>query len=216
MRPLLEHQSEVVSKAVRTIDPDVVLNTPGADLVNLIYEKYRVEPIVLDLAARRSSGAKDVSIPIDSWSGRGGSRAVFAAGPRLVSLLALNGLRISEALGADIDDLGLERGHRTLVVHRQGGKTVTIPLAPRTARAVDRASASACPGPTSSTATASASVGMRRRGWCAGWSSGRGSPSALARTASGTRSSPPPRRWRAPARRAGGRLARRSSHNHPL
>lgn len=51
--------------------------------------------------------------------------------------LSLNGLRISEALGADIDRLGFERGHRTLVVHRKGGKTVTIPLAPRTARALD-------------------------------------------------------------------------------
>jgi integrase/recombinase XerD len=41
----------------------------------------------------------------------------------LCSLLALNGLRISEALGATIDQLGLERGHRTLLVHRKGGKT---------------------------------------------------------------------------------------------
>ena len=57
----------------------------------------------------------------------------------LCSLLALNGLRISEALGADIEQLGLERGHRTVVVHRKGGKTVTIPLAPRTARAIDLA-----------------------------------------------------------------------------
>jgi integrase len=55
----------------------------------------------------------------------------------LCSLLALNGLRISEALGANIDQLGLERGHRTLLVHRKGGKTITIPLAPRTARALD-------------------------------------------------------------------------------
>ena len=55
----------------------------------------------------------------------------------LISLLALNGLRVSEAIGADIERLGLERGHRTLVVVRKGGKTVTIPLAPRTARAVD-------------------------------------------------------------------------------
>ena len=38
----------------------------------------------------------------------------------LVSLLALNGLRVSEALGADIDALGLERGHRTLTVIRKG------------------------------------------------------------------------------------------------
>jgi len=55
----------------------------------------------------------------------------------LISLLALNGLRVTEAIGADIERLGLERGHRTLVVLRKGGKTVTVPLAPRTARAID-------------------------------------------------------------------------------
>ena len=65
----------------------------------------------------------------------------------LISLLALNGLRVSEAIGADIELLGLERGHRTLVVHRKGGKTVTIPLAPRTARAVDLAVGERCTGP---------------------------------------------------------------------
>jgi len=36
----------------------------------------------------------------------------------LISLLALNGLRVSEATGADIEQLGLERGHRTLVITR--------------------------------------------------------------------------------------------------
>jgi site-specific recombinase XerD len=65
----------------------------------------------------------------------------------LCSLLALNGLRISEALGASIEQLGLERGHRTLVVHRKGGKTVTIPLAPRTARAIDLAVGERLEGP---------------------------------------------------------------------
>jgi integrase/recombinase XerD len=55
----------------------------------------------------------------------------------LVSLLALNGLRISEALNADIDDLSTERGHRTLSILRKGGNIVTIPLAPRTGRALD-------------------------------------------------------------------------------
>ena len=55
----------------------------------------------------------------------------------LISLLALNGLRISEALGADIEDLGYERGHRVLKVVRKGGKHATVPLAPRTSRAVD-------------------------------------------------------------------------------
>lgn len=55
----------------------------------------------------------------------------------LACLLALNGLRISEALGADIDDLDHNRGHRTLFVHRKGGKTANIPLAPRTSRTLD-------------------------------------------------------------------------------
>jgi integrase/recombinase XerD len=55
----------------------------------------------------------------------------------LISLLILNGLRIGEALGANIEALGTERGHRTLTVLRKGGKIVTIPLAPRTARAID-------------------------------------------------------------------------------
>jgi len=34
----------------------------------------------------------------------------------LISLLALNGLRVSEAASADIEHLGLERGHRTLTI----------------------------------------------------------------------------------------------------
>jgi site-specific recombinase XerD len=55
----------------------------------------------------------------------------------LISLLAMNGLRISEALSADVDDLDIDRGHRTLRIVRKGGKQVTIPLAPRTGRALD-------------------------------------------------------------------------------
>ena len=54
----------------------------------------------------------------------------------LACLLALNGLRVSEALNTDVDDVGLERGHHTLRVNRKGGKIVIIPLAPRTARTV--------------------------------------------------------------------------------
>jgi integrase/recombinase XerD len=65
----------------------------------------------------------------------------------LLSLLALNGLRVSEAVGAPIEDLGLERGHRTLTVLRKGGKTVIVPLAPRTARALDLAIGERCEGP---------------------------------------------------------------------
>jgi integrase/recombinase XerD len=70
-----------------------------------------------------------------------------AAEHALISLLALNGLRVSEATGADIEHLGLERGHRTLTVTRKGGKVVTIPLAPRTARAIDLAIGERTDGP---------------------------------------------------------------------
>jgi site-specific recombinase XerD len=65
----------------------------------------------------------------------------------LISMLALNGLRVSEATGANIEALGLERGHRTLTILRKGGKVVTIPLAPLTARAVDLAVGERCEGP---------------------------------------------------------------------
>jgi len=65
----------------------------------------------------------------------------------LISLLALNGLRVSEAIGGDIEALGVERGHRTLVVTRKGGKVATVPLAPRTARAVDLAIGERVEGP---------------------------------------------------------------------
>jgi integrase len=65
----------------------------------------------------------------------------------LLSLLALNGLRVSEATGADIEQLGLERGQRTLTITRKGGEVVTIPLAPRTARAIDLAIGERTGGP---------------------------------------------------------------------
>jgi integrase len=64
-----------------------------------------------------------------------------------ISLLALNGLRVSEATGADIEHLDLERRHRTLTITRQGGKVVTIPLAPQTPRAIDLAIGERTGGP---------------------------------------------------------------------
>ena len=70
-----------------------------------------------------------------------------AAEHALISLVALNRLRVSEATGADIEHLGLERGHRTLVITRKGGKVVTVPLAPRTARAIDLAIVERTVGP---------------------------------------------------------------------
>jgi integrase/recombinase XerD len=65
----------------------------------------------------------------------------------LVCLLGLLGLRIFEATGANIDDLGEEHGHRVLKVRGKGGKTVLVPLPPAVARAVDRATGDRVRGP---------------------------------------------------------------------
>src|SRR5918994_1406992 len=57
----------------------------------------------------------------------------------LAVLLGLNGLRVSEACTTNVEDLGIERGHRTLRIVGKGNKPATVPLVPRTARTVDLA-----------------------------------------------------------------------------
>ncbi len=73
-----------------------------------------------------------------------------ASSPRdhaLACLLGLLGLRISEALGIDIEDLAIERGHRTVTVMGKGSKVAVIPLPPRVGRAVDLAAGDRRGGP---------------------------------------------------------------------
>lgn len=65
----------------------------------------------------------------------------------LAVLLGLNGLRVSEACSANVEDLGFERGHRTLRIIGKGARPATIPLVPRTARTVDLAVGERCEGP---------------------------------------------------------------------
>ncbi len=65
----------------------------------------------------------------------------------LAVLLGLNGLRVSEACASNIEDLGLERGHRTLGTLGKGNKPATIPLVPRTARTIDLAVGERWDGP---------------------------------------------------------------------
>ena len=65
----------------------------------------------------------------------------------LAVLLGLNGLRVSEACATDVEDLGFERGHRTLRILGKGNKPAMIPLVPRTARTIDLAVGERCQGP---------------------------------------------------------------------
>jgi integrase len=65
----------------------------------------------------------------------------------LVAILGLLGLRIFEAVGADIADLGEEHGHRVLRVCGKGTKVVLVPLPPAVSGAIDRAAGSRPRGP---------------------------------------------------------------------
>jgi hypothetical protein len=110
----------------------------------------------------------------------------------LISLLALNGLRVSEAIGANIEALGLERGHRTLTIQRKGGKVVTVPLAPRTARAIDLAVGERCEGPIFTGADGGQLLDRHAAaGSCGASPAERGSLSASGPTRCAMRSSPP-------------------------
>jgi site-specific recombinase XerD len=77
--------------------------------------------------------------------------AAAAAGPdaeAIVCLLALNGLRVSEVCGAEIEDLRREPGDgRSLRVRGKGGKEVWVPLNARTERAVIAAADGRSNGP---------------------------------------------------------------------
>jgi integrase/recombinase XerD len=65
----------------------------------------------------------------------------------LVTMLGLLGLRIFEATGSDIEDLGEQHGHRVLRVHGKGEKIVLVPLPPAVGRAIERAVVDRAAGP---------------------------------------------------------------------
>ena len=108
----------------------------------------------------------------------------------LISLLALNGLRVSEATGADIEHLGLERGHRTVTITRKGGKVVTIPLHLGPAGHSTWSSANAPRDRCSWPLTAGGWTGTPPGGSSAGPPAAPGPPSSSPRTRCGMCSSP--------------------------
>jgi integrase/recombinase XerD len=65
----------------------------------------------------------------------------------LVTMLGLLELRIFEATGSNIEELGEEHGHRVLRVRGKGGKVVLVPLPPAISRALERSIAERTTGP---------------------------------------------------------------------
>ncbi len=77
-------------------------------------------------------------------------------GPRseaLMHLLTLNGLRITEALSRDVEDLDYDQGHRILRLERKGGKRAKAPLTPAAVRALEAYLAGRTTGPLFTTTT---------------------------------------------------------------
>ena len=72
----------------------------------------------------------------------------------LIHLLAYNGLRIDEALSANVGDYRYQHGHRVLRIVRKGGKTSTEPLAAPVVRALDTYLTDRTTGPYSPATTA--------------------------------------------------------------
>jgi site-specific recombinase XerD len=67
----------------------------------------------------------------------GGVGPQAARSAALVATLLFTGARVSELLGADIEDLGTNRGHRVLQVRRKGGKIQALALPAPAASRID-------------------------------------------------------------------------------
>jgi len=79
-----------------------------------------------------------------------------ADGPRsqaLVLLLALNGLRVTEAVSRNIEHLSHDQGHQVLLLTRKGNKRGKTPLTPAVIRALHACTAGRSTGPIFITAT---------------------------------------------------------------
>jgi integrase/recombinase XerD len=74
----------------------------------------------------------------------------------LIGLLVLNGVRISEALAATIEDFDHDRGHRVLRVRRKGNKRSKIPLTAEVQVALNAAIGERTAGPIFATASGKA------------------------------------------------------------
>jgi site-specific recombinase XerC len=98
------------------------------------FYQYTVEEELLEYSpaahARRPQWTMSLTLPRSTSNELGALLVAAGLGPlrehALISLLVLNGLRVSEASGAGTEHLDLKRGHRALTSARRGGEVVTI------------------------------------------------------------------------------------------
>jgi len=117
----------------------------------------------------------------------------------LITLLAINGLRITEAISRHVEHLTYDQGHRVLLLERKGGKRAKAPLSPAVVRALDGYLGDRASGPIFITASGKVSTAPPLGAWCAASPVRLASPrpTGSARTVPATRS-PPERSTPAP------------------
>jgi len=93
-------------------------------------------PKVAEGSPRRGLSIEEV-LRILAACERGVGPLIAARDRALVVILAVQGLRISEALGIRVEDLAEEQGVRVATIRRKGGKVVRVPLAAVTTAALD-------------------------------------------------------------------------------
>lgn len=120
-----------------------------AGYFRLAVEDGRVERNPVAGVRRPRAGGDSPRLGLSREQARSLLDAAAAAGPRdhaLACLLVMNGLRVSEAVAIADADLVEVRGHRVVRVRRKGGSLVDVPLAPRTAAALDELRVTQLPG----------------------------------------------------------------------
>lgn len=90
----LERRMAEAREAAASIEPDAVLATPEANLVNELFDRYRADPPHLRLDERYAEPPQDVQIDVSQGPRRvvsGRSRPVYVAGTRLVVHVPFDG-----------------------------------------------------------------------------------------------------------------------------
>lgn len=103
----------------------------------LVDEQYlTANPAIKVRAPKREHGIQPALSRVQAGQLLEHATEVGGARYALVCLGFVNGLRVSEICGADVDDLGHDRYHTTLTVHGKGQKVEAVPLPPITSQAV--------------------------------------------------------------------------------
>jgi len=119
MHSLLSHQNESVARAIQALAPETVLSTPVADLVESLFERLKIEPVVLDIDGRVSSGAEDVEVSVSGWS----DEHVRVPGTRVEVLIPFEGDIVLFDVRPSTSDLNpprFELRGKTFVVRHEG------------------------------------------------------------------------------------------------